>query len=311
MCKTFEEISGKKCKGDIGLLDGLTKMYRDARYSVVVIPIPVEIMEIDHRYQTEERTDRSLNYLVNNWDESLLAPVIGVPHWETGKVFLVDGFGRLIASQIVNKDKYKDLLCMLLLDAPKDPEERLKYEADKFAKQNKYVANLTAVQKHGSMIILNDAATKNLEKLREKYGFEYSARQGNREASILGSYTEALSICKIDNGACAEFVFDICKGAGFDRKQNGYSTYIMRSLRDIYKLYTDNRKETKKLLIKELRGLEPITVKARAVVNYPMLEMKTAISLYLEDLVVNKLGLEQSREVLGAKVMPIKKVSSL
>ena len=74
MCRSFEVISGKKNKGDKGLLKGLTKMYRDAKYSVAIIPIPVELLEIDTRYQTEVRTDRSLMYLVNNWDENKLLP---------------------------------------------------------------------------------------------------------------------------------------------------------------------------------------------------------------------------------------------
>ena len=75
MCRSFEVISGKKNKGDKGLLKGLTKMYRDAKYSVAIIPIPVELLEIDTRYQTEVRTDRSLMYLVNNWDENKLLPL--------------------------------------------------------------------------------------------------------------------------------------------------------------------------------------------------------------------------------------------
>lgn len=311
MCKTFEEISGKKCRGDRGLLEGLTKMYRDANYNVAIVPVPVEIMEIDSRYQTEERTERDLHYLTNNWNENKLLPLIGVPHWETGKVFLVDGFGRYIASQIVDKEKYKDLQTLLILNAPTDEQERLVFEAEIYAFQNKEVAKVTAIQKHGAMILLDNPATKTLEKMRKKYGFEYSAQKGNREASVLGSYTEALSLCKIDDGACAEFVFDICLGAGFDRKQNGYSSYIMRALKDIYKLYSNNRKETKKLLTKKLRGIEPITLKSRAVANYPMLEMRTAVSLYLEDMIVDILGLEQTREIVGTKLTPIRKVAAM
>ena len=37
-----------------------------------------------------------------------------------------------------------------------------------------------------------------------------------------------------------------------------------------------------------------------------MLDFRSALSLYLEDIVVDKLGLEQSREVVGTKVVPIK-----
>jgi hypothetical protein len=83
---------------------------------------------------------------------------------------------------------------------------------------------------------------------------------------------------------------------------------MFRALRDIYRLYADNRKETKSLLVKELRKITPIILKANAVVKYPTLDIKTAVSLYLEDLIVENLGLEQTREVVDTKVVPIKKV---
>lgn len=235
MCRSFEVISGKKNKGDKGLLKGLTKMYRDAKYSVAIIPIPVELLEIDTRYQTEVRTDRSLMYLVNNWDENKLLPLIGVPHWEEGKVYLVDGYGRWVASQMVDKEKYTDLQVLLILNAPNNAEERLEFEAEMYAYQNKQVARMTAIQKHGAMVVLHDKATERLEKLKEKYGFEYASCKGNRSASVLGSYSVTLNICNIDDGKAAEFIFDICKGAGFDRKPNGYSTGIMKVLLDMDK----------------------------------------------------------------------------
>lgn len=98
MCKSFEMISGKKNKGNKSLLEGLTKMYRDAGYKTAIVSVPVEIMEIDTRYQTEVRTERDLRYLIDNWNENKLLPLIGVPHWETGEVFLVDGYGRWVSS---------------------------------------------------------------------------------------------------------------------------------------------------------------------------------------------------------------------
>lgn len=308
MCRSFEVISGKRSRGDKSLLEGLTKMYRDAGYTVAIISIPVEILEIDTRYQTEERTDRDLRYLTANWNENKLLPLIGVPHWEEGKVYLVDGYGRWIASQIVDKEKYKYLMVLLILNAPTDPKERLKFEAELYAFQNINVKDLTAIQKHGAMIVMEDEATETLEKMKKKYGFEYCANKGNREASILGSYTVTLELCKLDKGKAAEYVFDICAGSGFDRKPNGYSTYVMRALRDAYKLYANNRKDTKKMLTKEFRKLTPLILKANAVVKYPMLDMKIAVSLYVEDLIVENLGLKQSREVIGTKVVPIKEV---
>ena len=310
MCKMFEVVSGRKSIGSIDKLEGLTKLYTDLGEDIAIINIPVDLMEIDSRYQTEERTARDLRYLTENWDERKLMSLIGVPHWEEGKVYIVDGYGRWISSQIVNKEKYKDLKVQLLLNAPTEPDERLSYEAEIYAFQNKQVKNLTPIQKHDAMMILHDDATEILEKLRRKYGFEYKAGKGNREASVIGSYSYALNLCKIDNGKAANYVFNICEGAGFDRKSNGYATYIMKALKDMYRLYAKNRTETKNLLIHELRKVSPIVLKANAVVKYPMLEMKSAVSLYMEDMIIEKLGLEQSREVSGNKLIPIKRVTA-
>lgn len=307
MCKSFEVISGKKNKGDKSLLEGLTKMYRDAGYKTCTIPVPVEIMEIDTRYQTEVRTERDLRYLVDDWNENKLLPLIGVPHWETGKVFLVDGYGRWVASQMVDREKYTSLDVLLILGAPKQPAKRLKFEAEMYAYQNKQVAKMTAIQKHGAMIIMHDKATETLENLRKEYGFEYSNKKGNRNATVLGSYASTLTLCKYDNGKCAKYVFDICKDAGFDRKPNGYAVYIMKALADIYRLYADSRRETQKELGKMLRNITPAILRSNAVAKYPMLDFRAALSLYLEDYVVRTLGLEQSREVEDAKIVSIKK----
>lgn len=306
MCKKFELVTGKASKGNIGELKGMTKMYRDAGMTVAIIRIPVELLEIDSRYQTDERTGRNLNYLTENWDERKLLPLIGVPHWEEGKVYIVDGYGRWIASQMVDKEKYEDIPVLLLLDSPQKEQERLEYEAELYAYQNQQVKDVTAIQRHGAMIVLHDKATETLEKMRKKYGFEYTSNNGQRESGVLGSYTEVLRLCNIDNGKCAQFVFDICRDAGFDRKANGYASYMIRSLRDIYKLYSKDRTKIKKFLVNILRKTTPVLLKSQAVSKYPILDFRTAVSLYVEDMVVKEFNLKQSREISGTRLVPIK-----
>lgn len=306
MYMSFELISGKKSKGDKSMLKGITKMYTDAGYKVAIVSVPVELLEIDPSYQTEVRTERDLRYLTENWDENKLLPLVGVPHWEEGKIYLVDGYGRWIASQCIDKEKYSELQVMIILSAPSKKAERLKFEAEMYAFQNAQVAKMTPLQKHGAMLILHDPATEMLEHLKAEYGFSYRSTKGQRDESVLGSYATTLNLCKVDEGRCACYVFDICRDAGFDRQANGYATYIMKGLADIYKLYAEDRYETEDLLSDELRGITPAILRSRAVTKYPMLDFRSALSLYLEDIVVNKLGLEQSREVVGTKVVPIK-----
>lgn len=62
MCKTFEKLTGKRTKGNKGLLKGLTKMYVDANKKSCIVSVPVEILEVDPSYQTEVRTERDLRY---------------------------------------------------------------------------------------------------------------------------------------------------------------------------------------------------------------------------------------------------------
>lgn len=300
MCKIFEEMTGKKNEDNVGELKGLLKSAVDARLNATIIKVPVELFDIDENYQIPERTARSLNYLVNHWDDNKLLPLAGVPHFEEGKIYLFDGFGRWIGSQLIQNPK-ADLDVMVILNAPTDPDERRVYEAKMYAFQNKDVARITAVQKHGAMLLMHDKGTEILEEMKEKYNFEYTAHKGNRSASILGSYTEALDICR-QSEEMADWIFNICKKAGFDRKTNGYSTYVMRALKDMYKLYPESREKIEKVLIKYLRKIEPIFLKSESVVAYPMVDYKIACSLFTEDIVVRELNAKHKRKVENGKV---------
>lgn len=300
MCKIFKEVTGRENTGNVSELRGLLKAAVDAKENAVIISIPVELLEIDESYQIPERTARSLNYLVNHWDDNKLLPLAGVPHWEEGKVYLFDGFGRWIGSQLIANPK-ADLKVMVILNAPTDPMERRIYEAKMYAFQNASVARMTAVQRHGAMLLMHDPATMTLEAMKQKYEFAYVANKGNREASVLGSYTEALAICR-QGEDIADFIFRVCKKAGFDRKSNGYSTYVMRALRDMYKLYPDNREDVEKTMVKYLRKIEPVFLKSEAVVQYPLLDFKIACSLFMEDIVVRELNAKHKRKVENGKV---------
>lgn len=293
-------------KGDIGELRGLLALARSQGLKRVIIKIPVRLFAIDPAYQTDIRTRRELGYLVNNWDERKLLPLLVVPHDEEGKFYVVDGYGRWIASQML-ENPYETLECLVLLDVPKEKEERRKYEAELFAFQNVGVAKVTPLQRHGSLRILGDKTVLAMDELQEKYKFEYISIKGQRSESVLGSYSECINICSTKGKDCLDYIFSILRDAGFDRKANGYASYIMRMLRDAWILYTDNRTETKKFLGDYLRSYSPEIFRAKATAKYPMLDTRTACSLYVEDMIVDNLGLEQTREVSGTRLVPIKR----
>lgn len=309
MAKKIKLVNNEKNRGDIGELRGLLASARQMGLKKVILSIPVRLFAIDTAYQTDARTDRDLGYLVNNWDERKLLTLIVVPHDEEGLFYVVDGYGRWRASQIVDAKKYETLECLVLLDAPTSEKERQIFEAEIYAFQNKDVAKMTPLQRHGSLRILGDAAVLAMDEFKEKYGFEYVAIQGQRAENVLGSYGECLRICKAKGKDCMDYIFTILQNAGFDRKSNGYAIYIIKALCDIYVLYANNREETKEFLSTYLREISPKSFRANSVSAYKMLNERAACSLYAEDLVVNELGLEQSREVLGTRLVAINRVA--
>lgn len=299
----------------VGELKGLLAPARSKGLTVAIVEIPRDMFAIDESYQTPERTGRSLSYLTNDFRKERLLPVTGVPHDEEGKVYLVDGYGRWQASGIVDAGKkdedkeYETLQCMIILNAPTDPKERQKYEAEQYAFQNIGTSRVTPLQKHGAYTCMEYPAALILNKMKEKYDFVLSKGQGQRAAGILGSYSTAFNICRVNGEECAEYIFGICKGAGFHIKPNGYSTYVLMALRDVWKYYPDNREQTAEYLANWLREREPAQFKAKAMARYGLLDHRTACSLYLEDLLVDNIDLHHVRTVEGKSVTVIGRAS--
>lgn len=288
---------------NVGELKGLLSAPRAQGLKVAIVKIPVRLFAIDTAYQTEERTKRNLSYLINNYSEEKLLPVIGVPHDEEGKVYLVDGYGRWQMAMILGLEA---LECMVILNAPKEEKARRKFEAEQFAFQNVGTMRVTPLQRHGAYECMEHPAALLLNKMRDKYGFSYSRKAGNRSANVLGSYSEAWSLCKSNGEECADFVFGICKKSGFNIKSNGYATYVLRALRDVWKFYPEHREEASDYLSHWLRDKEPAYFRAKAMSRYGLLDHRTACSLYAEDLLVDNLDFEHVRRVEGKSVEMLK-----
>ena len=293
-------------KASVEELRGLLTMARSQGLTRVILKMPVRLFAVDTRYQTEIRTNRYLGYLTSNWDERKLLPVLAVPHDEEGILAIVDGYGRTKASQIVNPKEYEYLECMVLLDAPTEQESRLKYEAELFTYQNRNVSKVSDIQKQGGLRCMEDKTIKILDELQKEYNFKYISTQGIRDVGVLGSYTEAYSICRVKGKECMTYILEIIRRSAFDRKANGYATYMMRALRDIWVYYKKNREEIMEFLSNYLREYTPVLFKAEAVSRYKMLDQKTAVSLYMEDLIVEQFDFNHVRETDGYTVKVIK-----
>lgn len=309
-------FSKEEQRANIAELKGLLSEAIRNKQEVALVKIPVRLLTIDEAYQTPIRTNRSLSYLIDNWDESKLQPLQGFPHMEEGLVYLTDGYGRTKASQIIDAEKYEYLWVLISFKAPKEEEARREYEAEMYAYQNANVSDLTPVQRHGAVLLIkNDPMHKaalTFDYLQKKYHFTYKSEKGKREPGCIGSYNTLMRILKTagDNREdCGNYIFEVCKNAGMNLKENGYAGYILFSLRDIWKYYPEDREETKDLLSKILRPVNPDVFSSKAVAKYPEIYKETACSLYLEDLVSEELRLPHIRTFIDGKLTKHRKLA--
>lgn len=265
--------------------------------------VPLSCCFVDSRYQGM-RTHKHLNRLKNKWDERKLTPIILVPHPEEYRFAVVDGQGRCLVAPEKGMDR---LNAIILMDAPEDLDERLKFEAEYFIGQDSEVENVKPLEKHLSRVIIGDSAAVSLDKLLNKYGIKFVATKGNREESVLGSYTDTYSIAKVHGEKCLEFIFSIIENAGWNKETNGYSTFVMRALREVWIAHPNDRKEIHRFLSKELRQIDPALFSADAKSKYPKRDHRVSCVLYVEDMVCDGLGIEKKIYVENGKKCKIVK----
>lgn len=265
--------------------------------------VPLSCCFVDSRYQGM-RTHKHLNRLKNKWDERKLTPIILVPHPEEYRFAVVDGQGRCLVAPEKGMDR---LNAIILMDAPEDLDERLKFEAEYFISQDSEVENVKPLEKHLSRVIIGDSAAVSLDKLLNKYGIKFVATKGNREESVLGSYTDTYSIVKVHGEKCLDFIFSIIDNAGWNKETNGYATFVMRSLRETWVAHPNDRKEIHRFLSKELRQIDPALFSAEAKAKYPKRDHRVSCVLYVEDMVCDGLGIEKKIYVENGKKVKISK----
>lgn len=265
--------------------------------------VPLSLCFVDARYQGM-RTHKHLNRLKNKWDERKLTPIILVPHPEEYIFAVVDGQGRCLVAPEKGMDR---LNAIILMDAPEDLDERLKFEAEYFIGQDSEVENVKPLEKHLSRVIIGDSAAVSLDKLLNKYGIKFVATKGNREESVLGSYTDTYSIVKVHGEKCLDFICSIIDNAGWNKETNGYATFVMRALREVWIAHPNDRKEIHRYLSKELRQIDPALFSAEAKAKYPKRDHRVSCVLYVEDLVCDGLGIEKKIYVENGKKVKISK----
>lgn len=301
------ENDKREAQARIRELKAYVKEAIDSGKRNIIVKLPRYFFRIDPEYQIPVRTNRDLGYLLGNFDDDKLLPLQGVIHWELGLVFLFDGYGRLVVTDILNEErgdgKYDYLEVMIPLTAPNEPEARQKYEAEMYATQNTAVAKMTPLQKHGALRIMKDPTVLAMDVLEAKYGFGYANTRGQRDANIIGSYMEFYRDIKGLGIEFGDYFFSLCKDARMNDKVNGYSVYIMRAVRDAYKMYPEYRKEIYNILGSYMRERTVAIIKSDGVSTYPMIDQIMAVSMHMEDVITEYLGINKIRTVKDGKVI--------
>ena len=279
-------------------MNSILRLKNDCR---ALYEVPVDLLTIDPLYQTDERTQRSLKKLIDNWDENKLEPITIVPHEEEGMFYIVNGYGRWTASQHLPAPK-RYLCSIVLLGLSKDPDKRRIQEAELYAYQNRDCSKMTPIQNHGALKIIGEPSVVLFEKLRDKYNFDFGfGKKTSKKINTIGSYSETLNMIKARDEKCFDFIFSTLIACGFDKKVNGYSTYVLRAMRDIYDNYGD-KKEIVSAIVEILRGITPEQFKSYAIIKYPNLEYRSACTMYLEDEVCRVTKKKNKRHIHNNKI---------
>lgn len=266
---------------------------KSRKKSIGIVAVDLSLLFVDARYQGL-RTHKHIKRLINNWDERKLSPIVIVPHPEECRFAVVDGQGRLLAATELG---YETLQAIVLLDAPEDENERLKFEAEIFIGQDDEIEKVKALEKHPARVIIGDEAATTLEKMFIRFNITYTDSKGCRKAGVLGSYPTAYSIAKTHGESCLNYIFSIIKNAGWDKEKNGYATYITESIKNIWTTFQakGDRDKIFNFLSDYFRSIDPTQFASDAKHEYPIRkDTERVCTLYLEDIIHARLGLAKA-----------------
>lgn len=271
--------------------------------------IPVSLLTIDTAYQSDARTSRDLTPLINGWNENKLEPITVVPHMEEGMFYIVNGYGRWQASQLI-KDPKDYLSAIVLLGLSKNPAVRRKEEAELYAYQNRESSRLTPIQNHAAMLVLEEPNVVKLEHLRIKYGFGFCTkkeRKSSRPANTI-SYAETLATIKGMSEENCELIFSTLQDSKYHLIPDGYDINMIKAVKQAFRNYGYNE-DIKSVIVDILSSSSPSELDAKAHQLYPELESRRATRIYLQTCIADTLQRDPVFVVEGNKVINVSKVS--
>lgn len=239
--------------------------------------------------------------LVNKWDFNKFDPILVSPHPETNTFAVIDGSHRMLAAGI-RKEPY--VLAVLTEGLPENPSERKLEEAKLFAGQGEEVDKLNKYQKHrayvtlgikkycvldncikGRKLLLSTHELKNLSK--EKQDALKAA-----DYKVLSGYSAAVQAAALVNGEeTLTNILDIIEETEWHKAVNGYAAMVISSVKNVLNIH-DNDPRVVKAIIGFFKPMEPNTFFAKAHAKYPGRKAAERLTIYLEEEVAKRLGIQ-------------------
>ena len=246
--------------------------------------IPRELLAVDTDYQRiDTRNKKKINSLVRNWEDRKMDALKVVAHEDEGMFYIVDGWGRFMASNMLDTPK-TELECQIDFDAPTDIRARKLMEARLFAEQTQDLETVKPIQKHKANLLLGDRTATILENACNEYGVLIVANTGQRGVRTLGSYSDCYKLARSIGEDNVKLLFETIARLGWHEEKNGYSRCVMTGLGKAIAGAGD-KAEAQRRIVDMLRETTPERLRANAVTRYPQRHDTTASVLYVEDIV--------------------------
>lgn len=253
--------------------------------------IPITLLFADFRFQRKgKKATAKIMKLAKNWNPKKMDALRVVPHRDTYNFSVVDGWHRYNAA-IQNNEDY--VVCEII-DLSEDEDERLIEEATLFATQGDDVDSLTPIEKHPANVLRGVKENVILQRLVDKYKIDisYGMERGVRKENYLSGFTTALDLAKT-NEKILDMVFNILCATRWNLAANGLSSLTIHVIGNIMKLHPDKRDDIQDFLIKMFTNIEPEKLFSSAMERYPERKKHERIVLYLEDELVDGLGIDR------------------
>ena len=289
----IEQIKNRKIENAqyvYGIIMNSTKQVGNKTYAY----IPVEYCFVDDRFQRCNLISvEKICKLIINWDKNKMDALKAVPHPEDNQFSIVDGFHRLVAAIVKGEH---GLEAELILGLSENPKERLIQEATIFSTQNDQVDPMKPVEKHKADVLRGIKDAIIIDNLINKYSIPLNeeGKRGRGGAKKLSGYDTARDIAKIYGEQTINDIFYIICESRWNLEYYGLGTIVIRNIKNMLVFHPEHRHEVVTELIKFCKYTSPKLLFASAMDKYPLRTETERISIYLEDYLCEKIGMERT-----------------